>query len=114
MKITDISVMRLNAPRRELKTKPRRQPWAVDAEVANPMSRYPKVKRHRSLWQPKWGGAWCKVTAEDLADADAEVSAEDSPVVLEANAYVQIADIGSLINWVYRAIQENVQNVRHL
>jgi L-rhamnonate dehydratase len=29
------------------------------------MSRYAKVKRHRSLWLPKWGGAWVKVTAED-------------------------------------------------
>jgi L-rhamnonate dehydratase len=65
MKITEIRINRLNAPRRELKTKPRRPPWAADAEVANPMSRYPKVKRHRSLWLPKWGGAWVQVFAED-------------------------------------------------
>ena len=65
MKITEIRINRLNTPRRELKTQPRRQPWAADAEVANPMSRYPKVKRHRSLWLPKWGGAWVQVVAED-------------------------------------------------
>jgi L-rhamnonate dehydratase len=29
------------------------------------MSRYPKVKRHRGLWSPKWESVWCKVTAED-------------------------------------------------
>ncbi len=29
------------------------------------MSRYPKVKRHRNLWLPKWESAWCQVTAED-------------------------------------------------
>jgi L-rhamnonate dehydratase len=29
------------------------------------MSRYPKVKRHRSMWLPNWEGAWLKVTAED-------------------------------------------------
>jgi L-rhamnonate dehydratase len=65
MEITDISVVRLNAPRSETKTPPRRAPWAAEAEVANPMSRYPKVKRHRGLWLPKWEGAWCQVTAED-------------------------------------------------
>ena len=65
MKITEIRAMRLSVPQRELKTAPRRQSWAADAEVANPMSRYPKVKAHRSLWLPKWEGVWCKVTAED-------------------------------------------------
>lgn len=67
MKIKDISVMRLNVPPHEIKTTPKRQSWAADAEVANPMSRYPKVKRHRSMWLPSWEGAWCKVTAEDGA-----------------------------------------------
>jgi L-rhamnonate dehydratase len=65
VKITEIRINRLNAPRRELKTEPRRQPWAADAEVANPMSRYPKVKRHRGLWLPRWGSAWVQVVAED-------------------------------------------------
>ncbi|RIK43132.1 MAG: L-rhamnonate dehydratase, partial [Chloroflexi bacterium] len=57
--------MRLTAPPHEFKTKPRHPSWAEDAEVANPMSRYPKVKRHRKLWTPAWENVWCKVTAED-------------------------------------------------
>jgi L-rhamnonate dehydratase len=66
MKIKNISVVRVNLPAPpEQKTQPRRAGWATEAEVANPMSRYSKVKRHRSLWLPKWGGAWVKVTAED-------------------------------------------------
>jgi hypothetical protein len=40
----------------------------------------------------------CKVTEEVLAEVDVEVSVVDSLVVLEANAYVQIVDIESLIN----------------
>jgi hypothetical protein len=48
MKITEIRAMRLKAPLRETRTPARRAAWAQDAEVANPMSRYPKVKRHRA------------------------------------------------------------------
>jgi L-rhamnonate dehydratase len=65
MKIAEIRVVRVDLPRREHTTPPRRPSWGEEAEVANPMSRYPKVKRHRSLWRPGWGGAWCQVTAED-------------------------------------------------
>jgi L-rhamnonate dehydratase len=65
MKITNIEVMRLNLPEQPLKTPQRRDPWSKYAEVANPMSRYPKVKAHRSLWLPKWEAVWCKVTLED-------------------------------------------------
>ena len=66
MKIREIRVVRVNFPEREgTGTAPRRPGWAEDAEVANPMSRYAKVKRHRSMWLPKWVGAWCQVTAED-------------------------------------------------
>ncbi|MFN2155869.1 MAG: hypothetical protein ACK2UX_11575, partial [Anaerolineae bacterium] len=64
MKITEIRVVRVGMPRREHTTPPRRRSWGEEAEVANPMSRYPKVKRHRSLWRPQWEGAWCQVTAE--------------------------------------------------
>jgi hypothetical protein len=38
---------------------------AQEAEVANPMSRYPRFKRHRNLWLPKWSTVWCQVTVED-------------------------------------------------
>jgi L-rhamnonate dehydratase len=65
MKIKEIRAMRLTLPPREFKTTPRRQPWSFDAEVANPMSRYPKVKANRNLWLPQWEGVWAKVTAED-------------------------------------------------
>ena len=65
MKIAEIRAMRLTLPPRTTTTAPRRPSWAEDAEVANPMSRYPRVKRHRSLWLPPWESVWCKVTAED-------------------------------------------------
>src|SRR5262245_35152136 len=67
MKITEIRTMRLNMPPQPpAKSLARRPSWAEEAEVANPMSRFPKVKRHRSLWLPnKWESVWCKVTLED-------------------------------------------------
>ena len=42
----------------------KRPSWTETAEVANPLSRYPKYKR-RSLWTPKLGQIACIVTAED-------------------------------------------------
>ena len=65
MKLKSIEVMRLEAPPKEPGTKARRPAWAVDSEVANPMSKFAEYKRHRSLWQPKWQGVWVKATAED-------------------------------------------------
>ena len=55
MKIKDIQTVRINVPQRDIKrTEPRREAWNVHAEViANPMSRYPQYKRHRSSWMPK-------------------------------------------------------------
>jgi L-rhamnonate dehydratase len=47
------------------KTKPRRPSWLADAEVAGPMSRYPRYKRLRSTWRPTWPSVGCVVTAED-------------------------------------------------
>lgn len=65
MKIAQVQAVRLNRPPAAGSTPPRRPGWAEGAEVANPMSRYPHVKRHRSLWLPKWEAVGCKVTAED-------------------------------------------------
>ena len=66
MKIADIRAVRIDWPERGAGTEQRRPSWTVDAEVANPMSRYPQVKRHRSLWLPRtWEQVWCKVTLED-------------------------------------------------
>jgi L-rhamnonate dehydratase len=49
----------------EARTAPRRASWVEETEVANPMSRYPRYKRHRNLWRPNWTGAGCLVTAEN-------------------------------------------------
>lgn len=66
MKIKKIECVQLRIPPFITpRSQKRRDAWAVDAEVANPMSRYPKYKRRRSSWLPKWGGVWVKVTAED-------------------------------------------------
>jgi hypothetical protein len=65
MKIKSIRVVRVNFPPRALKTPTRRESWSSHAEVANPMSRYPHVKRQRSMWQPKFEGAYVQVTAEN-------------------------------------------------
>lgn len=64
VKIKEISTWHLKTVRGST-SKPRRLSWVEDAEVANPMSRYARYKRHRSLWTPKWGTLWVKVTAED-------------------------------------------------
>jgi L-rhamnonate dehydratase len=65
MKIKSIHVVRVNFPPRALTTPTRRESWSSHAEVANPMSRYPHVKRQRSMWQPKFEGAYVQVTAEN-------------------------------------------------
>lgn len=66
MKIKEIQAVKLNMPSRVNKhTPPRRPSWVESAEVANPMSKYPRFKRHRSRWMPKWGDVFVKVTVED-------------------------------------------------
>ena len=66
MKIKSIETVKLNLPPRNgPTTEPRRPSWAASAEVANPMSKFPKYKRHRSSWMPPWGAVWVKATAED-------------------------------------------------
>lgn len=65
LKIARIEAVRVVLPEKQSTHVPRRPGWAENAEVANPMSRYPRVKRHRSLWLPKWEMVGCKVTAED-------------------------------------------------
>jgi L-rhamnonate dehydratase len=65
VKIVSIEAVRVKMPRNENPPQGRRPGWAEEAEVANPMSRYPHVKRKRELWLPRWEQVWCKVTAED-------------------------------------------------
>ena len=66
MKITSVEAVRVKLPPREWSVTPRRESWAIQDEVANPMSRFPHVKRHRSLWNSTgWDRVYCKVTLED-------------------------------------------------
>ena len=66
MKIKSIEAVCVNLPARELSVEPRRQSWNTTAEVANPMSWYSHVKRHRSLWtNTGWDKVFAKVTLED-------------------------------------------------
>lgn len=46
MKIRDIRAVRLQLPSVTPESQPRRPSWAQEAEVANPMFRYPKYKRN--------------------------------------------------------------------
>ncbi len=46
-------------------TPPRRPAWGASAEVANPMSRYPRWKKDRSGWRPKMPAVGCLVEASD-------------------------------------------------
>jgi L-rhamnonate dehydratase len=46
-------------------TPARRPVWTDDAAVANPMSRYPRYKRLRASWRPRWPSVGCLVTASD-------------------------------------------------
>lgn len=46
-------------------TAPRRPAWTADAEVANPMSHYPRFKRLRASWRPTWPSVACLVKATD-------------------------------------------------
>ena len=65
MKIREIVAFPVALNRDAPEAEARRPSWAVGTEVANPMSRYPRYKRHRGLWTPKWPQLACVVTAED-------------------------------------------------
>jgi L-rhamnonate dehydratase len=65
MKITEIRAVAVDLPPPNAVTAPRRPSWWENDEVANPMSRYPQVKRHRDIWTPKWDPVFCRVTLED-------------------------------------------------
>jgi L-rhamnonate dehydratase len=66
MKIKSIEAVRVNFPERTYSAEPRRDSWGKTDEVANPMSWYPHVKRHRSMWlNTDWERVYAKVTLED-------------------------------------------------
>ncbi len=46
-------------------TQPRRPAWTADAEVAGPVSKFPRYKKLRAAWRPTWPAVGCLVTAGD-------------------------------------------------
>jgi L-rhamnonate dehydratase len=65
----------------------RRKSWLADAEVAGPMSRYPRYKRLRSSWRPALPGVGCLVTATD-GSWGFGISQYGAPVVDLINAHI--------------------------
>ena len=65
MKIKEIVAFPVSFPQRAPDARALRPSWSESAEVANPMSRYPRYKRMRRLWTPSWPPLACVVTAED-------------------------------------------------
>ena len=47
------------------RTPARRPAWTEAAEVAGPVSRYPRYKKLRAAWRPSWPAVGCIVTASD-------------------------------------------------
>ncbi len=65
MKIKEIRAATLRLPQPAPSAKARRPAWTDGAEVANPVSRYPKYKALRSQWAPPWEQVGCVVVADD-------------------------------------------------
>jgi L-rhamnonate dehydratase len=73
MKIKSVRAFAITSPtmggaygeRKENEDLLRRPPWTKDAEVANPMSRYPRYKALRASWMGKLGSVGCVVEADD-------------------------------------------------
>ena len=65
----------------------RRPPWTKDAEVANPMSRYPRYKALRSSWLGNMPAVGCLVTASD-GTWGFGVSRYGSPVIAVVNEHL--------------------------
>jgi L-rhamnonate dehydratase len=64
MKIKSIRAVLVKRPAPDLAGM-RRPGWQDDAEIANPMSRYPRYKRNRTSWRPALPDVVCVATAED-------------------------------------------------
>ena len=65
MRIKSIRTVKLNFPRREPTTTPRRDSWWASGPVANPMTGYPRYSAFRPSWLPALPGFGCVVEAED-------------------------------------------------
>jgi L-rhamnonate dehydratase len=68
-------------------TKGRREPWGSTAEVAGPMSRYPRYKRLRASWRPAMPAVGCLVTASD-GSFGFGISRYGNPVVTLINEHL--------------------------
>lgn len=67
MRIKEIRCVQVHLPEGPTPVEPTRPPWTTHAEVANPMSKFPRFKRHRSSWLPDWPAVWVQAIAEDGA-----------------------------------------------
>jgi L-rhamnonate dehydratase len=68
-------------------TAPRRPAWTAEAEVAGPMSVYPRYKKLRAAWRPTWPAVGCVVTASD-GNWGFGVSRYGSPVIDVINEHL--------------------------
>ncbi|MGG5818418.1 enolase C-terminal domain-like protein [Falsiroseomonas sp. HW251] len=69
------------------RTPARRPPWTADAEVAGPMSGYPRYKKLRAAWRPSWPAVGCLATASD-GSWGFGVSRYGAPVIETINGHL--------------------------
>ncbi len=65
----------------------RRPAWTEGAEVAGPMSVYPRYKRLRAAWRPTWPAVGCLVTASD-GSWGFGISRYGAPVIAAINGHL--------------------------
>ncbi len=65
MKIKALRALHLDKPKHKPATPPSRSSWWEEAEVANPLSGFPRFKPHRKLWLPPFEETWVEVKLED-------------------------------------------------
>ena len=67
---------------------PARSPaWTEAAEVAGPVSRYPRYKKLRAAWRPSWPAVGCIVTASD-GSWGFSISCYGAPVIETINGHL--------------------------
>lgn len=88
----------------------RRDAWQVAAEVANPMSHYPRFKAHRDSWRSNWDGVGCIIETDDGSKGFGStifgtpvisiINDHLAPLLLSENA----ADISGLYDMLIRLV----------
>ena len=92
MKIKSIDLVKINRPARPARGRSRRPSWQAGDEVANPMSRFPRFKRHRKLYAPRrWPEFGVRVTAEDGTWGLGTVTGRPAAAVVE-DAFAHILE----------------------